>query len=102
MIRQFYYHSKPRKGKKRFTVAAVVNGDNIVIGISACSHKDAFKKKIGRDIALGRANAKPSTSIAIESNASQGLAFRQLAKSTVELLEKKETRVYNGVIINNH
>ena len=41
--------------KHRRTFAFVVMGEVVALGASQCSTKDEFKKKIGRDIATGRA-----------------------------------------------
>jgi len=60
-------HSKTKSGK-RFTAVATMNGSPadygytrkedcyiITVGYALCSDKDSFNKKMGRNIALGRA-----------------------------------------------
>ena len=39
------------------TFAVIANGDILYIGVSKCSKKDNFDKKIARKIAIGRAEA---------------------------------------------
>jgi hypothetical protein len=43
----------------RVTVAAVINGQTVNFGAARCSTNDQFNKKIGRHIAIGRANKNP-------------------------------------------
>ena len=53
-------HSKKRK-PMRYTIAIVPTGPSSVnVGIAVCSMKDNFVKRIGRNIAAGRAQAKPT------------------------------------------
>ena len=47
------YQPSPRGGRTGCTVI-LPNGDK-VIGEAECSHRDNYSKKLGRDIALGRA-----------------------------------------------
>ena len=97
-MKNLFYHSPHRDGEKRFTIAAVVDGNNMSFGVSACSHRDNFKKKTGRAISLGRASKKPYFNLEIEKDAKLGLAFRQVAKRTVEELENETAYVEDGVI----
>lgn len=71
-------HSKPVNGSKMsikslkqsrqpsFTVAGVVDGNELRIGLAKCSTKDQFSKKMGRRIAEGRARSESSYSQIIE------------------------------------
>ena len=52
-----FFHTKPEKGKRRCTFAGVIDGNIIKIGISMCSRKDHFQKRLGRIIAEGRARS---------------------------------------------
>jgi hypothetical protein len=65
----FLFHEKEvnSKGQRR-TFAATVNNNTMSIGISICGPKDNFNKKLGRVIATGRANKKPSKTITITNN----------------------------------
>ena len=57
-MKTYYLHSKT-DGGRRFTVAGLVEQqkDCYVVngGVALCSQKDQFIKRIGRDIASGRA-----------------------------------------------
>lgn len=44
-----------KKGPAGATIAVLHKGDHRYVGISACSSKDQFNRRIGRKIALGRA-----------------------------------------------
>ena len=48
---------------RRFTVAGFYSTtfDDIVVGIALCGARENFSRTIGRNIALGRAEAKPGT-----------------------------------------
>ena len=60
-MKTYYLHSKT-DGGRRFTVAGLVEQqkDCYVVngGVALCSGKDQFVKRIGRDIASGRARKK--------------------------------------------
>lgn len=56
---QFTFHSKGHPGQVRVTVAAVVEQGEAKFGVSRCSTKDQFVRKIGRERALERAVQKP-------------------------------------------
>lgn len=62
----FLFHEKQvnEKGQRR-TIAATVKDNTMSIGISICGPRDNFNKKLGRVIATGRANKKPSKLITI-------------------------------------
>lgn len=55
----FIFHSKPNNNLRRHTIVGVVQDDLLLIGVSAVSNKDTFKKKLGIEIATGRALKKP-------------------------------------------
>jgi len=57
-MKPYFIHSKTKSGK-RFTAAGNYIGNKIEIGYALCGNKDQFCKKIGRDIAEGRAKKKP-------------------------------------------
>ena len=66
MSKELYYHSDPYYTKKktkfpcRITICGILSDDgDLVLGLSRCSGKDNFTKKIGRLIARGRASTKP-------------------------------------------
>ena len=70
---------------RSYTVAAVVDGDEMRFGLSECSVNDAFSKKKGRTIAEGRArsNSLNSRIIEIQPNAEIGKVF---TSNAVEIL----------------
>ena len=50
------WFEKDKEGKRTGkTIAVLFDGDQRFIGISHCSKKDQFSKKIGKTIAIGRA-----------------------------------------------
>lgn len=54
-LKVFYRHGKTIKGI-RFTICMIVDSNKIVtFNYSRCSKRDQFSKKIGRNIAYGRA-----------------------------------------------
>jgi hypothetical protein len=55
-----FFHTKPERNKRRATFAGIVEGKTISIGVSVCSTKDNFQKKLGRTIAEGRARKNPT------------------------------------------
>jgi hypothetical protein len=57
-----------KKGTTRSTIAGIVEGTNIKIGIAVCSTNDQFIKAKGRLIAVGRAVKHPETIIPIVNN----------------------------------
>jgi len=50
-----YFLHIPEHYNRRGTIAGVINGDALYIGVALCSHEDQFCKKIGRYISEGRA-----------------------------------------------
>jgi hypothetical protein len=50
-----YFHSAPDAKRGRVTVAGVVVDGALRFGAAMCSHRDAFVKKHGRNMAAGRA-----------------------------------------------
>lgn len=59
----FYGHGTAKSKNQRFTLAIVpTSGTTANIGIAVCSSKDVFVKRVGRNIAYGRAMKKPTMS----------------------------------------
>ena len=57
----FFGHGVAKHRDQRFTIAILPVDDNTVnIGVSVCSLKDPFNKKIGRSIAEGRVRKTPT------------------------------------------
>ena len=54
-MKTYYLHSTAKSGR-RFTLAATVKDDNLLIGSALCSNKDQFCRRIGRNISEGRLN----------------------------------------------
>lgn len=48
-----YFHGKTVDGN-RYTIAGIVENDDLLLGISLCSDHDAFSKVKGRRISSGR------------------------------------------------
>ena len=55
MNNTLFYHGKTTDGN-RFTIAGKYEGDVLRLGISVCSKKDQFRKKLGRVRSQGRLN----------------------------------------------
>lgn len=45
--------------ERRVAYAGVIQDNKLLVGEAVCSEKDQFNKKLGRTIALGRANKHP-------------------------------------------
>ena len=61
----FFGHGVSGVKKNRFTIAIVPTSETSVdVGVAVCSKNDTFVKKIGRQIAEGRARKKPTLSYA--------------------------------------
>ena len=56
-----------RKPLPRITVAAVLDTDTDTLnfGVAICSPKDLFKKSVGRELALSRAEEKPEVTVKV-------------------------------------
>jgi len=50
----YIFYSQPEDGR-RITIAAIKGEDQYLFGMSICAPCDQFVKKIGRNIAIGRA-----------------------------------------------
>jgi len=50
-----FIHSITKSGR-RFTICGLPDGDKLKIGLAICNPRDQFCKRIGRNIAEGRAN----------------------------------------------
>ena len=64
MAKEFFYHCGTnehglKEGHRPSTVAGVLEGTTLRIGIAQTSPCDKFQKKLGRKIASGRAENKP-------------------------------------------
>lgn len=53
---ELFYHSRT---VPRVTIAAVIDGQRVKFGAARCGTNDQFNKKLGRQIALGRARKSP-------------------------------------------
>ena len=81
MNNTYYYHTKRNDNGRRGTFAGIVDSDSntIKIGLSVCSAKDQFQKRIGRTISENRAEQQPITIIPLISETPVGLVFRKAA-----------------------
>ena len=52
-INVMYFHGKTTDGY-RYTISGVIKNDDLHMGVSICSERDQFSKKIGRKISTGR------------------------------------------------
>lgn len=68
-------YKRKSKPKPSYTLAGVLKDNNIKIGISQCSPKDQFIKKLGRIRAEGRANAKDAIIIEVPSDVIENKTF---------------------------
>lgn len=66
---------------RRLTICGIANHDRMSFGVAACSKKDRFVKRIGRNIAYGRAMKKPIWSFIIPSDENFGKYFIKTAKT---------------------
>ena len=73
--------------ERRVAFAGVIDNNTINIGEAVCSEKDIFDKKIGRQIALGRAIKKPVYQITIEDDKKPSDLFVNFCK---DLISNKE------------
>jgi len=66
----FTTYMHPYVGKGRATLAIVVDGENVKVGMAFCSPKDKFKKARGREIALSRlqSDSEYTFSLKLEAN----------------------------------
>jgi hypothetical protein len=61
---ELIFHSKVTSLKEaRVTVAAIIDGSKATFGVSRCSAKDQFVRKVGRLTALKRAKESPIAGI---------------------------------------
>lgn len=65
----FHERSKNSKGQRR-SVAGIVEGNQLRIGVSTCGPKDQFIKKLGNKISMARAEKKPSKTITLDADQS--------------------------------
>lgn len=82
MNKQFVFHTQPQEGTNvRVTVVGVLKENNeMSIGVSRCSKKDQFIRKLGRNIATGRALKNPMVVIDFQPKPNQGELFIEHAK----------------------
>ena len=60
-------HSYPdKKGERRHTVAGVIRDNYLQVGYAVAADRDTFIKKLGSEIAIGRAAKHPLFSMSIE------------------------------------
>lgn len=54
-----YHYSKNNQGKRTgSTVCIIVRDGHIFVGEAVCSPEDTFSRKVGRELARGRAEAR--------------------------------------------
>jgi hypothetical protein len=80
MNNTYYYHTKENSNGRRATFAGIVNNGAIQIGLSVCSKKDQFQKRIGRVISTNRAKSHPISTIPLVNDINTGLMFRRAAE----------------------
>lgn len=72
------------KKQIRYTIAGVIDGNEMKFGISKCSPKDQFNRKLGRVISLGRATKHPIHTMKIPMTGNLGKVF---VEQSVQLLK---------------
>lgn len=103
MSKEYYIRTTPVKGEKRTTICGVLVGNKLHIGISTCSTKDVFVKKIGRAIAKGRALKNPEVEYTLSKNEIPIEVFIKEAKSLCtdfmlgEISKPKEKQILETV-----
>lgn len=79
-----YFRTKPQKGKKRVTIAGIIENNNTIkIGVAICSLKDQFTKIKGREVSAGRALVNPEQVIEIPEGKTAIRAFVEFSKQYV-------------------
>lgn len=73
----------------RYTVCSVYNKEDntLAFGVARCSHKDAFKRSIGREISLKRALENPITTVTVPTGLRISRMTRDIAFQLIEQLE---------------
>jgi len=77
-----------KKGKSpRITICAIFNEETNVLslGVSRCSPKDVFVKKVGKELAYNRAMTNPQMTIKL----SKGERFSPVFYDLIPILEKR-------------
>lgn len=88
--------NKVKKSYKRGTICGVYNEEEgkLAISMSACSHKDAFVKAVGRNLALKRVNSmklnEPSEYIYTVSK-------EEAPKKFIEVVKQLEREFNHGI-----
>ena len=78
----FLFHEKSKNAKgQRKSVAGIVEGNQLRIGISTCGPKDQFVKKLGHKISMARAEKKPSKVIYLDGEQSTRDVFFDALKA---------------------
>ena len=89
--------NKSLKGKSvslpRYTVCSVLNDETrtLAFGIARCSPKDAFSKKIGRELSYERAIKNPICEIQVPDNLKISDVTIDIAYRLMERYEKEHT-----------
>jgi hypothetical protein len=86
--KMYYLHTEPQSGRRRATLAAFIDNDKMVFGISICSEKDFFRKKRGREIAAARALKAPLASIPLEGKEYTGRQFSKFAQELIKEIDQ--------------
>lgn len=75
-------HKSVRKALPRFTVCGIFDMDTrkMVLGISRCSDKDAFVKKVGQKLAYERAEQNPIATIDVLPTETMSSVFFDFAR----------------------
>jgi len=78
-----YFRTKPQNGRKRVTIAGIVENNIIKIGVATCSLKDQFTKVKGRELSAGRAIANPEQTVMIPTGQTATKTFVDFSKQYI-------------------
>ena len=95
--RHLFHYNSP-ESKRRLTVCGVVKNNQIHFGYTICSPKDAFTRKRGREIAVGRAIKRPIVTVPIIENQPLGKSFYRVATAIAEIVEAKTEGMYSDLL----
>lgn len=89
----FFYHcgiEDVTEGHRPSTVGGVLVGTTLKLGIAQTSPCDTFNKRLGREIAIGRARKKPVQTETVPEGANPGKLFVEVAE---KLVNSKHTKI---------
>lgn len=94
MSKQIFFHSKT---SPRVTVCGILSENNVLkIGVARCSTKNAFVKKVGRDLAKKRAEGETLVKLSVLPKEQLSPQFISIAKGLAENVAKNPKLVHSS------